>query len=303
MADAFHEIELDSASEAVQEIYKDIKFSLRFNDIPWLFRVLGEHEKFLGPAWAAIKPVLTDAFVQSADELRAESVALCTEALGKSEFTSPLSGSDLDSEAVNLFHEVLLAHHYVNPKLILIAHALRDALADKPPVVKSIVVMPTGRGVPLGMTPLDRVAGSDLPEHLKESGTTREIAAVPDFLSALAQRPGAASALWEKTVAALNAAEHEKISSQLDRLTSESVALLRRRMDLGHDELDKLGIEESEQENIREKVSAACDLYIKSQVDLALSALAVAGAETAAMSSEEFLLRWRLPRKRATKAR
>ena len=293
MADSFTEIEMESGSESVQNIFSDVKLALRFADVPWLFRVLGEHEKFLAVAWVATKPLLTHGFDESADSIRAEAVALISETFTGSDLNAALGSAGLDSNALDEFVDTLLAYHFVDAKMLLISAALLDAVHDKPVGVQSVVVMPTGRGVPFGMPGIDRTGSSSA---VSESASTSGIAAAPDFLKALSKWPAAADLVWKELKSAIGNPAHSAATEKTAVNVADAVAQFGRRMDLGKHELQELGIEESERSKIIEKLEAAFKMYLNSVVDVAHGTLLVAGPEVAAMTSEEMLLKWKLPR-------
>lgn len=295
MVQTLSTVEIYDAPEEVLEIYQDIELALRLTDVPWLFKVLGVHPKFLEVSWNALKPLFTDMLDITVDEIRATALQLVNESLPGINGREVLKGAGISENDIATIAEHVLVHHYVTPKLALIATALRDALAGKPPETTSKVVMPSGRGIPPGMPVLERAEASDLSGELSEYASAFSLAAVPDLYISLAKWPDALKALWSALKEGLEGGGYQLALSSIESEIGSATKLLRRRMDLGAADLSARGIPESEQAEIRQKAEAAALLYRRAVGDAAYVALAVAGPEDARLTNEGFMLRWQLP--------
>ena len=124
--------EAEVSDERVKEAYRDIKESLRVSLVDSMFQAYATTPKFLDYAWRRLRPsMLAPPFVEAArklGEIADDGVATWPIADHAALLHSRnYGGSDLRKlrETVELFHTV-------NPKLLIIANALRVALTGEP---------------------------------------------------------------------------------------------------------------------------------------------------------------------------
>ncbi len=296
----FPEIDAKKPPAELQPIFRDIEQALRVSDVPWLFRMLAHHPKFLGAAWTAIKPILTNQLESAANAVRAKAVAQIAASGSGSDLWAKLKKLNLSEGQLSELAENLLVYHYVSPKLLIITMALSQALAEKPARVASVVVMPTGRGVPVGMPKIkraDSASAGGAAKALQESTSLLDLPAALDLMLALASWPEALSSLWDGLKGAVQSKSYTGILTALEQEALEKTQQLRRRMDLGREELASMGINEAERLEIQKKVDAACGYHLKALFASAQLTLSLCGPEQAALTSEALLLRWALPRR------
>ncbi|MBI1729588.1 hypothetical protein HY229_02855 [Candidatus Acetothermia bacterium] len=297
----FSEIEESKATPEIQQIFRDVQLALRFSDVPWLFRMLASHPGFLKIAWTAIKPTITDFFESSADQIRSHAISKINSSLSGNNLRAGLKKIMLKEDEINAISENILAYHFVHPKLLLMTTALKDSLAEKPVGVTSIVVRPTGRGVPVGIPRIKRVdVGSATGKAKVALGESAKLQSLPvnsDLMLTLGQWPDALGTLWDNLKIAIQSNKYASLLEETSQSATEGVQHLRRRIDLGREELALVGINEAERLEIIANVTAAQTYYLKSLLDSAYLSLSLAGPEASAMSGEAMLIRWALPRR------
>ncbi|HVY61613.1 MAG TPA: halocarboxylic acid dehydrogenase DehI family protein [Planctomycetota bacterium] len=123
------------AGPEVERVYHEARQKLRVTGVPLLFRTWAGFPTFFPRMWDAIRPnIETRAFESAADQLRASAVETAA-GLGRIGASVPLG----ESQAYRL-RGILDLYHYLNPKLLLVAAAVRLALdgALMGPVVEDI---------------------------------------------------------------------------------------------------------------------------------------------------------------------
>lgn len=186
------------ASDDIDEIYHDIRQTLRVTGVNLLFRSLAGYRHALPTIWSAVAPVVsTRDFEQAADRLRAKAVELASsmERLGVSD-----SGILGLSQTYHV-QRALALYHYINPKLLVMVSAVRQAIEDQQGTANErgrrqpAETIP--RGHPSGMSPMEMVSDEpddeqigtvfkEIMEHYSLSSLNsdyRTLALWPDYLS------------------------------------------------------------------------------------------------------------------------
>jgi hypothetical protein len=178
--------------------------------VPVELRVLAGFSVFLPRMWDAVRPNLaTRDFEDAADQLRASAV----EAAARMDRLA--AGVPLGESETYRLRGLLDLHHYVSPKLLLLAATVRAALdgALLGPVVENMgAIEQVERGAPPAMHALEMVAErpedatvrellADIEETLElpaASGDWRSLALFPDYLAAFwaRLRPVALGDAW-----------------------------------------------------------------------------------------------------------
>lgn len=187
------------ASDEIDEIYHDIRQTLRVTGVNLIFCSLAGHPNALPTIWQALSPVVsTRAFEEASDELREKAVKHAA-SLGGLEVRDAVRLGPSQSYQIQ---QALMLYHYINPKLLLMVSALRQALedrsshADRSVSGRSVESVP--RGEPLGMYPMEMVADEPddervaavfkaIMEHYALSSINsdyRTLALWPDYLAA-----------------------------------------------------------------------------------------------------------------------
>lgn len=113
------------AEGIVKEIYEDIKYVLKVPIVNFIFRALANYPEFLRYAWDEVRPnMLTINMETAANELRYPAI--------NTQVPPYTLAQDYDPQMIETIRKILSTFQYVNPKLLLIANAWAEALADRP---------------------------------------------------------------------------------------------------------------------------------------------------------------------------
>ncbi|GEL76876.1 halocarboxylic acid dehydrogenase DehI family protein [Tenuibacillus multivorans] len=106
-------------------IYQDIKYVLKVPVVNFIFRTTALYEKFLTIAWNQVRPnMLTVNMEKAAQMLRYPSLSVNSPKIDW--------GKLYDYEDMIKIKRILFTFNYVNPKLLLIASAWLESLANRP---------------------------------------------------------------------------------------------------------------------------------------------------------------------------
>jgi len=124
--------EPDAADERVKEAYRDIKESLRMSLVDIMFQAYAANPKFLDYTWRRLRPsMLAPPFIEQARKLGELADA---EVAGWpiSDHAAALHARNYGETDLRKLREIVDLFHCVNPKLLIIAHAVRVALTGEP---------------------------------------------------------------------------------------------------------------------------------------------------------------------------
>jgi hypothetical protein len=155
------------AEGKVEHIYHDIKQTLRVSGVSLAFQNWASHQRFLVAMWSGMRPnVETRAFEHSADELRLDA-ARAAVSLGP---LGALEGIVLgDSQRFHL-HSALELYHYMNPKLLIFASAVLQALrGEQVGRGETDAVERIERGVPPRMAAMELVPERGLEKRVRSA--------------------------------------------------------------------------------------------------------------------------------------
>lgn len=298
MAELWPEISEEQAKESgeLRTVYEDIQATLRVRFVPWPFRVLAVHGKLFPHLWQEWVPTITHQLEEAADAVREHAVTPLLEAAPGSDHRVRLKGLGFSEDRIAQIQDQLHVYHYLNPKLLLLFVVLEGALAGRPVRVKSIVVWPTGRGAPPFMPRVERIeptgASGEVAQILQETQQKLGLPTVSDEYRTLAQWPNYLAYAWPEVVKLLETGTYETALQAVDEQAVQAVQELRRRMELRPEDLQRLGISESEREEICQKVAAIRRALPGLVVQTAYLLLAVAGPEEARLSGDALMRRW-----------
>lgn len=191
------------ASDEIDEVYHDIRQTMRVTGVNLIFRTWAGYTNALPIIWKALSPaVSTRAFEQAADQLRARTVDLAS---SMARLSVPARIALGPSQAYQIEQAVLL-YHYINPKLLLLTSALRLAMDPQAPSTDDTQHNPLAerlpRGEPPGMYPMEMVSDEphdetvatvfkDIKDHYAQAAINsdyRTLALWPDYLAAAWQQ-------------------------------------------------------------------------------------------------------------------
>jgi hypothetical protein len=208
------------AEGEVARAYHEFRETLRVSGVDGMLRQLALHYRVLPALWQAVRPNLeTRDFESAADLLRAEA------ARAAAELALPRSRVPLGDSQRERLRTTLELYHYIRPKILLLASALRLALqhhrvgraspADRGPILLE-------RGVPPGMAPMERVneRDADPPADicLRRIRTLFELPIAPDEYCSLALWPDYLAATWGQLTRTMVRDEYVRSACGLRRL-------------------------------------------------------------------------------------
>jgi hypothetical protein len=147
------------ASDEIEELYHDIRQTLRVTGVNLLFRALAGYSNALPVIWQALHPVVSMRdFEQAADLVRAKAVALAS----AMDPVGAAKSITLGPSQAYQVQKALALYHYINPKLLVMVSALRSALEDQKEASdrqgRGLFAGTVPRGEPSGMYPMDMVS-------------------------------------------------------------------------------------------------------------------------------------------------
>ena len=124
--------EADATDERVKEAYRDIKESLRVSLVDAMFQAYASQPKFLDYAWRRLRPsMLAPPFIAQAHRIG----EIADEAVTSwpiTDHAASLHARNYGENDLRKLREIVELFHTVNPKLLIIANALRVALTGEP---------------------------------------------------------------------------------------------------------------------------------------------------------------------------
>lgn len=218
-----------AAEGELENVYHDIKQTLRVSGINLIFRIWAGQKNFLPELWRSFRPnAETRAFEEMADRLRADSVRAAA-AVGRLQAaeSAPLG----DSQAFQL-DAALDLYHYINPKLLLMASAAVMALEGQAigRGADGAGVERIERGIPARMYPMEMVSEKpddkalrDLFEDIKQ---TLSLQSINSDYRTLALWPTYLFVLWSRLAPFVKRPEYERATRVLREASREYVRAL-----------------------------------------------------------------------------
>jgi hypothetical protein len=124
--------EPDAADERVKEAYRDIKESLRVSFVNGLFQAYAADPKFLDYVWRRLRPsMLAPPFVAASRRV-GEIADREVEKWPITDHAAALHARNYGENDLRKLREIVELFHGANPKLLVIAHAVRVALTGEP---------------------------------------------------------------------------------------------------------------------------------------------------------------------------
>lgn len=149
------------ATGALKELYTDIKYVLKVPIVNFIFRTLALYEPFLTFAWQQARPnCLTYEFIHAADTLTHPPINLEVPSINWSTY--------YNDKGIHLIKGILEVFSIVNPKLLIIASAWSEALANRPNQGTNNVTGVLETGVPSNLPPIKLVQVPDAPESTRQ---------------------------------------------------------------------------------------------------------------------------------------
>ncbi|GAA5505782.1 (R)-2-haloacid dehalogenase [Novipirellula caenicola] len=218
-----------AATGEIERVYHEVRQTLRVRGINLIFRTWAGHKGLLPILWDTVRPnAETMMFEQSSDQIRAAAVELAKPLgdLGAKQQTS------LGPSQAFQLHEILKLYHYINPKLLLIASAVRQGLDGELSIKRYSATEPAERiapGVPAEMAALEMEDENPSDEQLQtlfsDITETLSLRSINSDYRSLALWPNYLDAVWRnlkpkvQSPAYTAAADHLRERSR--RLASE----------------------------------------------------------------------------------
>jgi hypothetical protein len=299
MAAGFPEITEAEATADVKALYEDIQSTLRVSLVPWPFRVLAANPKYFRAVWDALKPTITKQFELAADAIRSHAASQTLQTLVGRDHRAKLRAAGYGGGRVQQVQEHVLVFHYANPKLLLIVAVLKEVLEGRPVPVKSVVVTPTGRGIPPGMPKVKRIdqPTGKIAEIFSRIEKTFDLPKVSDEFRALAQWPEYLELAWGELQTIVQSDSYARVIEEIKRIAQQKTQEFPRRVDLGREELRAMGFSDTELREIQSLIDTLYRAYPRLVVSVVFLTLALAGPEETMLSGEALLRRWSIPQR------
>jgi hypothetical protein len=124
--------EADASDDRIKETYRDIKESLRVSLVDAMFQAYATSPKFLDYVWRRFRPsMLAQPFVEQARKLT-DLADAGVEGWAITDHAAALHSRNYGESDLRKLREIVELFHAVNPKLLIIANALRVALTGEP---------------------------------------------------------------------------------------------------------------------------------------------------------------------------
>jgi hypothetical protein len=165
------------ATGEIEQIYHDIRQTLRVNGVNLLFRTWAAYDQVLPIVWNAVKPnVETRAFEDASDTVRAAAMI----AARQLDALNAREQAGLGESQAYQVRAALSLYHYINPKLLLLICAVKLAVDGDRNGRNDPQLSPEriDRGVPGKMYPMEMV-----PEHPEDKRLKRLFADIKRTLS------------------------------------------------------------------------------------------------------------------------
>jgi hypothetical protein len=228
----------------LDNIYHEIKQILRVNGVHPIFCTWAGYEKFFPAMWDAIQPNLeTRAFENAADHIRSEA-AQGAARLGRLDAPSRVFLGE--SQAYQI-RAALRMYHYMNPKLLVIASAVRTALgepfglAGRSGAGEELIE----RGVPPRMYPIEMSAEDPQDRSIRdifdEIKHTLSLASINSESRTLALWPDYLRSAWNALKPLTRHPEYQHECNELRELAIAHARELPHPIDLNRRQVEKLG--------------------------------------------------------------
>jgi len=268
------EVSESEATGKTAAIFSDIKSTLRVPLVNLIFRVLATYPDYLQLAWQELKPnAQTVYFEQQSDEIRRYAVE-STRSLGQS------------PQAPEPAAAALRVYHYINPKLLLAAGALRAATNGQQPRLQGL---PIGQkrqlrpGVPSDSGPIDMISPEEVPLKVRaifdDLQNTMQVPVINSDYRTLAQWPDYLDDAWAALRPVVQKPEYAAAELGLHQIVDESIVALPYRMTLNPHALRQSGLSEQDLDAIREILETFYDLLPGLVLNIAFLSVGVLGHE------------------------
>ena len=202
------------------EAFELITRKLRVARVPMIFRALAAQQALL-PCWQAVRPtVRLRAFEEAADDLRTRAAQAAVE-LGCKLIETQLEWAGYDVDQIDEIRGQVNIFHYQNPKLLLLAAVLDQALGkgsgnDSPSTASGRAMQRVPRGIPQDMDAVELVpedSNGALAKSFKQIRLHGGLGLVADDYRALGRWPRYLDLAWA------DARSHDELPRAVAALT------------------------------------------------------------------------------------
>lgn len=235
--------ESEAAGET-ERLFHEIRQTLRVTGVPLPLRRFAAYERFFPALWGAMRPnAETRAFEEAADRLREEAV----HAAAGMDRLSVLGRAQLGESQAFQAENALMLFHYLDPKLLLFASALSNALdgAPSPNGRAHGSVELLERGAPSRMPPLELVDEPVEEESVRsvfrDIKRTLGVSEIHEDYRALALWPRYLVAGWLRLKPVVKTAGHHATCDRLRALSRDLARSLPHPVSLSRETLERDG--------------------------------------------------------------
>jgi hypothetical protein len=273
------------AQGAARAVFEAVKPALRASLVGSIFRAWASAPEFLERLWGRLEPAVRTRFFEAgADRVRERAVDLVDELVKPADHLPIMRAAGLTDREIGRIRDTLAVFHYLDPKLLIVAEAVRlawrgEAPAAAPPAPAGAFVPPPrqpGRrpedsipaGVPDGMLAPGAAAGAGGEPGrtiLSEITSFLGAAETPDDFLALAAFPGYLDLAWRELKPVIQKESFGAAVADLRKTAAEVARGLPRPLAIDREELARLAGAE------RGAVAESIDLFPRLGAALALS--------------------------------
>ncbi|RJP14837.1 MAG: hypothetical protein C4520_21070 [Candidatus Abyssobacteria bacterium SURF_5] len=244
------------AEGEVERIYHEIRQTFRVSGINLIFRTWARYDKFFLVLWNSIRPNAgTRLFEDAADSVRAQAVL---RAGRLDRLRVPANVSLGESQAYQL-KAALDLYHYINPKLLVMASAVRLSLTGgrvRETIEGAKFLEMIERGVPEKMYPMEMISEDPKEERINELfADIRQVLNLPSINSdyrTLALWPDYLIEAWKRLRPMIGRQDYVEAAEEVRQVARDSAGRLPYPV-ISREQLEELGEDAGEITQITEK--------------------------------------------------
>lgn len=216
-------------------VYADIKYVLKVPIVNFIFRTLAHYDQFLALAWKQVRPnMLTVNMERAAKELRYPKLSVQVPKIDWSKY--------YNQQTLETIRKIIYTFNIVNPKLLLIASAWEEALANRPNSGNTPVQGTIEPGIPSSLPPIKLVHIPEAPPPVRNvlldiARKHQAYDAASDY-RALANYPQYLTVAWSHLRPYVGSNEYTILTQKLKTKSIELAKNMPYRVDISRNQLE-----------------------------------------------------------------
>jgi hypothetical protein len=258
--------EADASDERVREAFRDIKATLRVSLVPQLFQAWATVPRFLDATWRRLRPnVLSPVFIEQAHKIGGLAERAVS-AWPVGNHAAALRARNASEAEIARMREICAMFNNVDPKLLLIAHAVRLALGGVQVGGGGTGGRPNSGSESQGdfqTLPVTIVDERDAPLRvrtaLEDIKTSFAMPLVPLDYRAIAAFPDWLDVWWEDCKTTLSAPRHAVLIHEVDEAAIAAAPAMPYRVNLADETLQRSEVSADDRARIARINDAFCE--------------------------------------------